>query len=238
MSFPHGKTRRVIISLVAFVLVLVISNGVVYGLMHGQAINLQRNVEALNTQLDSSNSQIDSLDEQVESLNMSVNTSRVQLDELNATYLEYTDTHSNSDVDYEILYWKWHNLDTLWYPFDQLKQVRLPKLVAVILSGSDNRSTPEEPFLYVTGSLINVGCLAALRSTLHVVAYSNESKSIEEDIDLGTISWGTVKTIDCRISYTGDALTNWNMTSHWCYNGGESIRDDEGNFVEDIPSPE
>jgi len=82
----------------------------------------------------------------------------------------------------------------------------VPKLTAT-LQCKDNRSDPHAPFLWVTGTIQNVGNGTANNVTMHVyAAQAGNSTAIDKIINLDSIAAGKTVQVEEMVNYTGQAL--------------------------------
>jgi len=99
---------------------------------------------------------------------------------------------------------------------DQLNQLSQegPRLVTR-LGASDMRFnyTGQETRLYISGEIWNVGTSAARNCRLHVTLYQGGTIANDTYVELGTIDIGSYVDVASNVYYTGNALTNWTLTS-------------------------
>ncbi len=72
--------------------------------------------------------------------------------------------------------------------------------------------TGQETRLYISGEIWNVGTSAARNCRLHVTLYQGVTVANDTYVELGTINVGSYVDVASNVYYTGNALTNWNLT--------------------------
>jgi len=91
------------------------------------------------------------------------------------------------------------------------------RVINVGLGARDDRSNPNNPFLYVSGYVCNVGAETAYNVKLHVTAYRGSFEVINSYYNIGTIAKEDSRQIEAEFHYDGSALTpnSWTMTPEW-----------------------
>jgi hypothetical protein len=137
-----------------------------------------------------------------------------------ATYRDYTSTHSHSNSEYNSLNSEYQDYvlnyshsnseyDSMWTPY----------LIKVALTAGDNRPWFSTPYLNVYGYMCNVNKNWAFKCKLHVVASQTGGVvAIDTYINLGTMAGETWTHVDSNIYYSGSALTSWTITPEWTDN--------------------
>lgn len=92
------------------------------------------------------------------------------------------------------------------------------RVINVGLGARDDRSDPNNPFLYVSGYVCNVGSETAYNVRLHVTAYQGSVRVINSYYEIASslVKDGS-KYVEARFYYSGPALTynSWTMTPEW-----------------------
>jgi len=89
------------------------------------------------------------------------------------------------------------------------------RVINVALGARDDRSNPNEPFLYVSGYVCNVGAETAHNVRLHVTAYRGSVEVINSYYDIASsLERDGSAYVEARFYYSGPALTanSWKMT--------------------------
>ena len=137
-----------------------------------------------------------------------------QLDSLNATHQNYVSTHSHTNLEYDILENQIADLQDQTNSLQtQIKDLESAKLILVNLYGTDTRPLFQTPYLHVQGEVVNVGTDYAFNCRLHVILYQGEVVAEDTHVNLGTIIGEDYTTVDSKIYYEGEALTDWSITA-------------------------
>lgn len=98
----------------------------------------------------------------------------------------------------------------------ELNNFSSAKLVTIGMEYSDNRSTPNAPFVQVSGYICNVGNSNATNAKINILAYqtgnviaTNRTATIE------TLEPGAWATVNLQIPYSGDPLQTYSATLKW-----------------------
>ena len=95
-------------------------------------------------------------------------------------------------------------------------QLTTPKLVSVGLQYTDNRTNSNEPFLHITGYVVNVGNAEANNCTIHVDAYQNGNvTALDTSATITSLDAGAQEAIDLQFPYTGQALVDYTSYLAW-----------------------
>ena len=89
------------------------------------------------------------------------------------------------------------------------------RVINVALGARDDRSNPNEPFLYVSGYVCNVGAETAHNVRLHVTAYRGSVEVINSYYDIASsLERDGSAYVEARFYYSGPALdvNSWTMT--------------------------
>jgi cell division protein FtsB len=91
------------------------------------------------------------------------------------------------------------------------------RVINVGLGARDDRTNFDDPFLYVSGYVCNVGAETAYNVRLHVTAYRGSVEVINSYYNIGTIAKEDSRQIEAEFHYDGEALTpnSWTMTPEW-----------------------
>jgi len=91
------------------------------------------------------------------------------------------------------------------------------RVINVGLGARDDRSNPNNPFLYVSGYVCNVGAETAYNVRLHVTAYQGSDQVINDYYNIGTLTKEDSRSVEARFYYYGSALNanSWTMTPEW-----------------------
>lgn len=146
-----------------------------------------------------------------------VNDKNARIDYLQSDYYYYKVTHSHSNIEYAYLQDDFDNYKTTHSHLDEDYDIlQAPSLLAVNLTGTDNRPLLGMSYLYLSGYICNVGTNTAYNFRLHVVAYQGAGSRIESDFNLDTISGRSWISVNMAgFYYSGNALTNWTLTLRW-----------------------
>jgi Na+-transporting NADH:ubiquinone oxidoreductase subunit NqrC len=92
------------------------------------------------------------------------------------------------------------------------------RVINVGLGARDDRSNPNDPFLYVSGYVCNIGAETAHNVRLHVTAYQGSVQVINSYYEIAdALGREGSKYVEARFYYSGPALTynSWTMTPEW-----------------------
>jgi cell division protein FtsB len=91
------------------------------------------------------------------------------------------------------------------------------RVINVGLGARDDRTNPNDPFLYVSGYICNIGSEAAYNVKLHVTAYRGSEQVIDSYYNIGTITREDSRSVEAKFYYSGSALNanSWTMTPEW-----------------------
>jgi hypothetical protein len=99
---------------------------------------------------------------------------------------------------------------------NQINSLKGANVIGVNLKATDDRPYFGTPDLHVTGYVCNVGNNIAPNIYLHVVGYqSGGVKAFDTTITVGTLGGHEWQGVDSKISYTGNAITNYDITPQW-----------------------
>jgi hypothetical protein len=96
-----------------------------------------------------------------------------------------------------------------------LSQEKAPAKLVTRLGANDLRYnySGQAIRLYITGEVWNVGTEMAQNCSLHVILYQGATVAQDTYISLGNIAGASFSDVATNIYYTGEALTNWTITS-------------------------
>lgn len=92
------------------------------------------------------------------------------------------------------------------------------RVINVGLGARDDRTNPNNPFLYVSGYVCNVGAETAYNVRLHVTAYQGSVQVINDYYEVASsLAKDDSRYVEARFYYSGPALTHnsWTMTPEW-----------------------
>jgi cell division protein FtsB len=91
------------------------------------------------------------------------------------------------------------------------------RVINVGLGARDDRTNPNDPFLYVSGYVCNIGAETAYNVRLHVTAYRGSERVIDSYYNIGTIAREDSRSVEAKFDYDGSALNadSWKMTPEW-----------------------
>lgn len=92
------------------------------------------------------------------------------------------------------------------------------RVINVGLGARDDRTNPNNPFLYVSGYVCNVGAKTAYNVRLHVTAYQGSVQVINSYCEIASsLAKDDSRYVEARFYYSGPALTynSWTMTPEW-----------------------
>jgi cell division protein FtsB len=92
------------------------------------------------------------------------------------------------------------------------------RVINVGLGARDDRLNPDDPFLYVSGYVCNVGAETAYNVRLHVTAYRASVQVIDSYYEIaGSLGKEDSKYVEAKFYYDGPELTynSWTMTPEW-----------------------
>jgi cell division protein FtsL len=92
------------------------------------------------------------------------------------------------------------------------------RVINVGLGAHDERSNPNEPYLYVSGYVCNVGAETAYNVRLHVTAYRGSVEVINSYYNIvSALGKEDSRYVEAEFYYDGPALTDnsWTMTPEW-----------------------
>jgi hypothetical protein len=92
------------------------------------------------------------------------------------------------------------------------------RVINVGLGARDERFNPDEPYLYVSGYVCNVGSETAYNVRLHVTAYRGSVEVINSYYDIvSSLGREDSEHIEAKFYYSGPELTpnSWTMTPDW-----------------------